>query len=71
MPRTDRLEVGTRVSNLGADRFTMEYALASTQLGRIAAEGNGIIVWYDYRANAKANIPATLRERIDALERTR
>ena len=67
----DRLEVGTRVSNLGADRFTMEYALASTTLGRIAAEGSAVIVWYDYRANAKANVPATLRERIDAIERTR
>src|SRR6185369_7724300 len=67
----DRLQVGARVSKLAADRFTMEYALASTQLGRIAAEGTGVIVWYDYRASAKANIPATLRERIEALERTR
>ena len=67
----DRLAAGTRVAEIGADRFTMEYALVSTKLGRIAAEGKGVVVWYDYRAQAKTNLPDSLRERIAALERQR
>jgi acyl-CoA thioester hydrolase len=67
----DRLAAGTRVSEVGADRFTMEYALASTNLRRIAAEGDGVVVWFDYHSQSKASLPDSLRERIAALERTR
>ena len=67
----DRLAAGTRVIEVGTDRFTMEYALASSNLKRIAAEGRGVVVWYDYRAQSKASLPDRLRERIAALERQR
>ena len=67
----DRLAVGARVTEVSDNRFTMEYAVASTKAGRIAAEGDGIIVWYDYRARQKTPISASLRERIDEIERLR
>src|ERR1044072_9044384 len=54
----DRLAVGARVSQVSDDRFTMQYALASTNAGQIAAEGDGVIVWYDYRAHGKTRLPA-------------
>ena len=66
----DRLAVGARVSQVSDDRFTMQYALASTKAGRIAAEGDGIIVWYDYRAQGKTLLPASVRERIGEIERS-
>jgi acyl-CoA thioester hydrolase len=66
----DRLEVGTRVSNLGADRFTMEYALASTTLGRIAAEQRRHRL-VRLSGQCQGKYSATLRERIDAIERMR
>ena len=67
----DRIVVGARVSEVADDRFTMQYALGSTNVGRIMAEGDGVIVWYDYRAQAKARLPMHVRERIDEVERSR
>jgi acyl-CoA thioester hydrolase len=62
----DRVVAGARVpaASVGDDRFTMEYAVASREHGRVAAEGVGEIVTYDYARAAKAAIPAGLRQRI-------
>lgn len=62
----DTILAGARVpaASLGADRFTMEYAVASLGHGRIAAEGDGLIVTFDYAAGRKAPLPADLRQRI-------
>jgi acyl-CoA thioester hydrolase len=64
----DRVSVGARVSAIGEDRFTLQHAIASERAGRIAAEGEGVIVWYDYRARAKAPLPQALRDRLAALK---
>lgn len=64
----DRIAVGARVRSIGADRFEMEYALASTQLGLVAAEGSGLIVAYDYRAAARMPLPESIRTRIGELQ---
>ena len=66
----DRVLVGARVSAVGEDRFTMQHAIASTKAGRIAADGEGIVVWYDYGAAKKARLPDEVRARIEALETT-
>ena len=66
----DSLVVGARVAEVSDDRFTMQYAVASTQAGRTAAEGDCIIVWYDYRAQSKTALPASVRERISEIERS-
>ncbi|MGH7447413.1 MAG: acyl-CoA thioesterase, partial [Longimicrobiales bacterium] len=44
----DTVSIGARTIDLAADRFTMEYRVASAALGEIAAEGGGVIVAYDY-----------------------
>lgn len=67
----DRLKVGARITELGKERCTMITAVASERLGRIAAEGESIIVSYDYRALAKAPFPAVVIDRIGELERGR
>jgi len=64
----DEIEVATRVADVGDDRFTMLYEVRSTKLNRVAAEGEGLIVAFDYRAKAKTSLPAAIRERIAALE---
>lgn len=64
----DEVEVGARVARLDTDRFLMEYAVASRNHGRLAAEGDGLIVTYDYDAGRKAPIPEATRAAIDALE---
>ncbi len=66
----DTISVGVRVSEIGQDRFKMEYAVVSHRLEKVAAVGEGVIVSFNYRKNKKANLPAEVRERIEALEAT-
>jgi acyl-CoA thioester hydrolase len=46
----------------------MHYAVASHRHGKIAAEGDGRIVTFNYAKGRKASLPATVRERIETLE---
>ncbi len=63
----DNIAVGARVSKIEMDRFTIEHLLISEQQG-VAAEGWGLIVTFDYTANAKAAVPDELRRKIERLE---
>lgn len=64
----DTLIVGTRMRDLGVDRFTMQHRLVSVAQGRIVAEGEGLVVAYDYATGSKAPVPAAVRARMIALE---
>jgi len=64
----DRIAVGARVREMGEDRFWMDYRIISEKLKRIAAEGEGLIVSFDYKHGRKAPIPPEVRRRIEELE---
>ena len=64
----DRLLVGARVADIQPDRVTFDYKLVSTALGAVAAEGQGVVVSYDYRAGGKCPIPDPVREAIARVE---
>jgi len=64
----DEVEVATRVVEPAADRFTMLYEVRSRRLGRIACEGSGVVVAFDYRSGRKSPLPEAIRERIAELE---
>jgi len=64
----DTVWVGARVAAIERDRFTMSFLLVSEKLEKVAAEGTGVIVAYDYRAKRKAELSALARERIEAIE---
>ena len=64
----DHISIGARIREIEEDRFLMEYAVASAASGRIAAEGDGLVVSYDYRAGARAPLPAAVLSAIRALE---
>lgn len=64
----DQVSVGARISELEADRFLMLYRLVSQRHGKIAAEGDGWIVSYNYRQQRRAPVQDDVRERIRALE---
>jgi acyl-CoA thioester hydrolase len=64
----DVVSVGTRISNLGEDRFTMEFAIVSREHHKVAAQGDGVVVSYNYRAKKKTTIPQIWRDRISALQ---
>ena len=60
--------VGVRVGEIGADRFTMHFRIVSTRHDKVAADGEGVVVSYDYRAGRKAPLPEEWRTAIEALE---
>ncbi len=64
----DTVSVGTRISKVEPDRFVMEYYVVSQQHQKIAAEGEGIIVSFNYRESKKAPLPEEVKQRIVALE---
>ena len=64
----DAVSIGTRVSVMEDDRFTMEYLVVSHKHQKIAAEGTGLIVCFDYNQNKKAALPSELKRRIEELE---
>jgi len=66
----DHISVGTRAVDLQVDRYTMKYLLYSHTQGNVAAEGEGIIVVYDYNKNQKCEMPAQIRDAIIRLEGT-
>ncbi|MBC7358918.1 MAG: acyl-CoA thioesterase [Desulfacinum sp.] len=64
----DTISVGARVPALQEDRFTMEYRIVSHRHKRIAAEGDALVVSYDYRNNTKAPLPDRVRRHILEVE---
>jgi acyl-CoA thioester hydrolase len=66
----DTLLVGTAIDELAEDRFNMLYGIFSETQGLLAAEGEGLIVCFDYRRNAKTPIPAPLLEALRPWLRT-
>lgn len=65
----DTLSVGARVAALGDDRVLMEHAVFSHKLGRVAAEGDAVVVSYDYVAGRRTSLPPAIRDAILALEK--
>ncbi len=65
----DTIIVGTKIHSMEEDRFVMGYEVFSTRHSRIAADGEGVIVTYDYRNNRKVPVPETLRAKIMELEK--
>ena len=60
----DTVSVGARVPKIEADRFLMEYKVFSHRHQRIAAEGEGMIVAYDYKEFRKTILPDEIRSRL-------
>jgi acyl-CoA thioester hydrolase len=64
----DTARVGVRVSEVGVDRFTVLFRILSARHQRVAAEGESIIVSYDYGAGSKVPLPKSWRAAMEALE---
>ncbi len=53
----DTLVIGLRVRELAFDRFLTEYLVWSTAQRAVVAEGNGLVVSFDYRTQRKTALP--------------
>ena len=64
----DTLRMGTRVAAMSDDRVLMEYRAVSTKLDRVAAEGDALLVAYDFDAGQAMSIRDGIREAVLRLE---
>lgn len=64
----DTVQVGGRAVDVGADRFTMAYTVVSLTHDTVVAEGQGVIVAFDYARREKVPLPDSVRQRIQQLE---
>lgn len=59
--------VGVAVEGVEEDRFTHAYRAVLAGTDEVVAEGEGVVVSYDYGAARKVSIPADVRSAIDRL----
>lgn len=64
----DTVLIGARTTEVGEERFTMEYAVASETAGRVVAVADSVVVSYAYREGKKAKLPQSWRDAIAAIE---
>ncbi|MFH1296178.1 MAG: thioesterase family protein [Bacteroidota bacterium] len=65
----DTVSIGAKISEIDKDRFKMEYLVVSHRFQKVAANGEGILVTYNYRENCKVPIPENLKQKIEAMEK--
>jgi acyl-CoA thioester hydrolase len=65
----DRVWVGARIISVESDRVTFEHRLLSRRWNDVAAEGQAVVVCYDYRNGTKVPLTTALRQQIDELEK--
>ncbi|MGM0558582.1 MAG: acyl-CoA thioesterase [Myxococcota bacterium] len=64
----DTVYVGARCSEIGTDRFEMSHRVVSKAAGRVAAEGTGLVVSFDYDQGQKTTLPSEWIAHIEAIE---
>lgn len=64
----DRVQIVTRSRILSAKKFNMYYAVYSERYGSMAAEGEGLLVYYDYAGGKSCEIPDAIVTAINAVE---
>lgn len=64
----DTLFIGSRVSEVGEDRFTMEYQVVSKKMGKVTTTGSATVVMFDFKNQCKTQLPTVLRDAIFSIE---
>ncbi|MDN3695927.1 MULTISPECIES: acyl-CoA thioesterase [Vibrio] len=65
----DTLLIGSKVTDIQSDRFTMQYEIVSKKLGKITTIGSATIVMFDFKTNQKAELSERLTLAIKALDK--
>lgn len=64
----DTVHIATRTRDLQAKRVTMEYVVFSEQQQKVVADGEGLIVYYDFAVGRSAEIPEHIANEIKTLQ---
>lgn len=60
----DTVTVGAQIGEVGDDRFVMRYRAVSHDHGAVAADGESLIVTFDYATGSKAQVPDDVSARL-------
>ena len=63
----DTLLVGSKVTDVQEDRFTMEYTIVSKKQGKVTTTGSATIVMFDFASNQKALLSIRLHNAIQEM----
>jgi acyl-CoA thioester hydrolase len=66
----DKVHIGAKVISIEEDRFIMNHLVVSTKHQRVAAEGDGVIVAFNYREGKKVTVPDVVKQRIFEIEKS-
>jgi acyl-CoA thioester hydrolase len=64
----DIVQVGGRAIAMEEDRFTMRYRAVSLATDAVVADGQGVVVAYDYGRHRKTDLPDTVRDHLQRLD---
>ena len=67
----DTVHIGTRLAKLGNTSLTLEHQVVSETLGGVAADGQSIIVHFDYATQKPTPISQEIRAKIEQIESNR
>lgn len=65
----DTVHIATRTKDLQEKRVAMEYVVFSEQQQKIVADGEGLMVYFDFVSGVSAKIPQVIAAEIKALQR--
>ena len=60
----DRVRIGARYTIPTPKKINMEYVVYSERLAGIAAEGEALLVYYDYASGRSCDIPGEIRDQM-------
>jgi acyl-CoA thioester hydrolase len=66
----DKVHIGAKVVRIEEDRFIMNHLVVSTKHQKVAAEGDGVLVTYNYREGKKAPVPEVVKQKIFDIEKS-
>ena len=64
----DFLYIGGRMTRIGTSSMTVQHVIYSQQQQKLVADGESIMVLFDYQTQQSCPVPAALRSAVEALE---
>jgi acyl-CoA thioester hydrolase len=66
----DNVLIGAKVVSIEDDRFVMNHLVVSKKHQKVAAEGDGLIVTFNYREGKRVSVPDVFKQRIIDIQKS-
>ena len=60
----DTIYVGVKITNIEESKVKMTHSIVSKKLNREVADGEALVVWYNYHEQKKGKIPEILKKKM-------